>query len=125
MEQNNFNNEKSKLSFNMAVDYNSKIAEYLHEVETKWARGNLRGSLYSLRNVWHKMSPFLEDDENKVIEKCFDKIDERLNSIKTNKDRWLISKNLEKMISYLGKKLNELGLLIPTSEDPRFLFKKK
>ena len=114
--------EKAKLSFNMAIDYTEKISIYLDEFERYWCEGKLQVALWHLKKVWHALSPFLDEKENKAIRKEFN-----------GTQRWvvlnyrvaIISLRLENLNLHLRKKLNECGLLIPASSDPRFMFKKK
>jgi hypothetical protein len=111
------------LSFNMAVDYTAKIAQYLHEAESAWERGDFRRSTWCCKKVHHKLTPFISDEEDLKIEKKLIYIQKLLLNLHNKKIRSHCSFRIERILRYLGRQLNKVGLLIPTSDDPRFLFR--
>ncbi len=115
------NQDNDKLSFNMAVDYTSKIAQYMDEFETLWQKGFLKEANWGLKKVWHKLSPFLSEGDDEYIEKEFNDIQKMIIS---KDSRSKVNFKIEKLARHISRELNGIGLLIPVSKDPRFLFRK-
>ncbi len=122
MYEENRRDSGEQLSFNMAKDYTYRIAEYLHEFETLWAAGLLKPATWSLKKVWHMLTPYLSDDEDNELDNAFNEIQRMF--IQSGVRSKLNSK-LESLNRNIRKKLKARGLLIPVSSDPRFMFKKK
>ncbi len=120
MDGDNNNNSDDKPSFNIGVHHTTKIAYWLDVAESNWYGGKFNQSTWALKVVFHKINSYLNDKESKKIEKDFLEIEKLL--AKRTKG-YEISSKVEKMILYLGRMMNDIGLLIPVSSDPRFMFK--
>ena len=114
-------NSPDKLSFNVAAEYASKISDYLNEFEHYWGNGNFPKATWSLNKANHQLSPYLNDEEDDLINKKFLSIQKKL---RNPKKRIEVSEELQKLSRLIRIKLKERGLLIPTSDDPRFMFRK-
>jgi len=121
-----YKNKKSEgaeqLSFNMAMDYTMKIALYLDQFETLWSNGQLKPAMWRLKKVWHKLSPYLSKPEDDYIEKAFNSMQRMFIN---GGNRGIINLNLERLARHISRKLKDRGLLIPLSDDTRFLFRRK
>lgn len=110
-----------QLSFNVAQDYAYTINTTLKNVESLWQKGKLESAMWALYSVWNMSYPFFSGEDNSAIEKSFNGM---IKMWVKKKNRSFLNMNLGKINRHIRHKLNSRGMLIPNSEDPRFIFKK-